>query len=69
MKVYVRDIGSPNAVPFAEVEFFTLPGLIAFIKQSGGFEIPGAGPALFHSYQLVLDEGEAYAEILVGEEN
>lgn len=66
MQVRIRHIDEVEPVDFDEVHYDELPGLIEFIKRSGGVYTSGKHEP-FHSYQLVLD-GEAYAEIVVGAE-
>lgn len=66
MTVKIRHIDEAESVDFDEIHFDELPALIEFIKQTGGVYTNSKNEP-FHSYQIVLD-GEAYTEILVGEE-
>lgn len=68
MKVKLRHIDDADAVDFCEVgNPAEIEGVIAFIQRSGGVYCNGIDQP-FHSYQLVLDSCEAYAEILIGED-
>lgn len=66
MKVFVREISGDTPYLFTECDPLKLDELIAFIKASGGFYASGAHRE-FNSYQLVIDDDKAFAEILVGE--
>ena len=68
MKVKVRHIGQSDSKFFESCQFNELDGLIAFIRANDGFYFDGE-ICKFHSYQLVLDEDEAYAEIILGDED
>lgn len=67
MKVFVRHIDNAEGVFFTECEFDQLDDVIALVRRSGGFLCDGEHEE-FHSYQLVCDEGVAYAEIIIGSE-
>lgn len=67
MKVKIRHIEAAESVPFGEAKNEDeLQEMIRFIGRSGGVCMPGEDTFPFHSYQLVLDEGEFFAELLVG---
>jgi len=67
MKVKVRHFEEYPPFPFTKIKFTQIDELIEFVKKSGGIYIDGEFYP-FHSYQLKIDGGEAFAEILVGEE-
>lgn len=69
MKVKVRDINESAAVTFTECKYSEFHALINFINDSGGIYNTETGERMpIHSWQLCLDDGETYAEIIVGEE-
>jgi hypothetical protein len=65
MNVRVRHLEEAESVFFTEIEFDQLDQLIVFVKNSGGFLFEG-NLYEFGSYQLVIDGGESYAELLLG---
>ncbi len=67
MKVKIRHVDEAKPVPLCEIDHKELDLLINFIKQSGGFYFEG-NQEPFNCYQLVMDDGEAYIEILIGED-
>lgn len=67
MQVKLRHIDESKAVPFTECRHDELNDVIALIKSSGGVYVDDTLP--FHSYQLVMDENEAWAEIIIGPED
>lgn len=67
MKVKIRHIDDGNAIDFTECRYDELDGVIDFIKKSGGVYCKG-NTEPFYSYQLCLDDNEAYAEIIIGNE-
>jgi hypothetical protein len=70
VKVKIRHFEEADSVDFCEIRSpfeSALKDLILFIKQSGGVYNEGDHED-FHSYQLVLEHGEAFVEILIGEE-
>lgn len=67
MKVKIRHYEEAKSVNFCDIDYKELDLLINFVKQSGGVYFNG-NQEPFNSYQLVMDDGEAYIEILVGEE-
>jgi hypothetical protein len=67
MKVKIRHIEAAESVPFGEAKNeCELQEMIRFIGRSGGVYMTGEDTFPFHSYQLVLDEGEFFAELLIG---
>lgn len=69
MIVKLRDISESDPVYFEAIEFYQIDDLIEFIKKTGGVYSSKASNELpFHSYQIVLDGSEAFAEIIVGKE-
>ena len=79
MKVKIRHIEAAESVPFGEAKNEDeLQDMIRFIGRSGGvyvtvdtqqWQLTGEDTFPFHSYQLVLDEGEFFAELLIGVED
>jgi hypothetical protein len=67
MQIYLRHVDDLTAAPFTECAHDELDSVIALIQRSGGVYAHG-DLCPFNSYQLVLDEGSAYAEIIVGED-
>ena len=65
MKVKIRHIEEIKPVLLEDISYKDLDLLINFIKQSGGFYYNGDQEP-FNYYRLVMDDGEAYIEILVG---
>lgn len=70
MKIKIRHIDDVKAVDFCTIAGpHELDGVIDLISGSGGvYDHSRCETVPFHSYQLVLDGGEAYAEILIGED-
>ena len=71
MNIKMRHIEDIESVDFCDIcaPFSSeLEKLIEFIKQSGGVYCKTSSVEPFHSYQLVLRNGEAFVEILVGED-
>lgn len=64
MQVKLRHIDGAKAVPFTNCRHDELNDVIALVKQSGGVWVDDTLP--FHSYQLVMDETESWAEIIIG---
>ncbi|MDD5693572.1 MAG: hypothetical protein PHU86_03825 [Patescibacteria group bacterium] len=73
MTVKVRHLNETTAEArtFASVNNETeLMDLIGFVKRSGGIYMSEEGSTdPFHSYQLVMDEKEVFAEIIIGKED
>ena len=67
MKVKIRHIEEIKPVLLEDISYKDLDLLINFIEQSGGFYCNG-NQEPFNCYQLVMDDGEAYIEIVVGED-
>lgn len=68
MKIKIRHIDDAQAVDFCTVAGpQELDSVMAFVNASGGVYDDSRGDTVpFHSYQLVLRDGEAYAEIVIG---
>lgn len=68
MRIKIRHVEqATGGVDFTEIHFSELDKVIEMINRSGGVYYEG-GTEPFHSYQLVLDETGAYAEIIIGED-
>ena len=67
MRVKIRHFEDVDAAFFTEIEYTELDDLILFIKRTGGVYCKG-NTQPFHSYQLICDGLEAYAEIIIGDE-
>ena len=65
MNVYLRYAEEANGYLFTECAFDEIEQVMAEIKRGGGVYCDG-GMCQDLSYQFVLDEGGAYAEIIVG---
>lgn len=68
MIVKIRPIEEAEAAYFDDVDFHCLDEVIALIQRAGGIELEGKGIAPFHSYQIVKNGSEVYAEIIVGDD-
>lgn len=69
MKVKVRDINELASVAFTECKYSEFHALINFINDSGGVYNTATEEHMpIYTWQLCLDDGETYAEIIVGEE-
>ena len=67
MKIYMRNENESDAVPFGECGITEVPEVIAAIKQAGGVYVDEfGGLSTDLSYQFCLNDGEGYAEIIVG---
>jgi len=65
MKVYMRRSDHAEGVPFCECQFNGIEKVLDVLKRGGGVYTLGDVVSDL-SYQYVLDDAEAYAEIIVG---
>ena len=69
MIVRVRNINDGDSVYLIDCGYPELESMVNWIRSMGGFyHVPSGEMLPFHSYQLVLDDEHAYAEIIVGKE-
>lgn len=65
MNVYLRDVNEATGFLFTECDFDQITDVIAELKRGSGVYCNGSHVTDL-SYQFVLDEESAYAEIIVG---
>lgn len=65
MQIKLRHVEQSESKAFDEGPIGYVESLIGFIERSGGVYYEGSHQP-FNSYQLVLDESGAYAEIIIG---
>lgn len=66
MRVFMRHVDNSDSVFFTECEFDQIEAVLAELKRGGGVYCKG-DHEMSLSYQFVLDEDDAYAEIIVGD--
>jgi len=65
MNVYLRDTNEATGFLFTECDFDQITDVIAELQRGGGVNCNGSYITDL-SYQFVLDDNSAFAEIIVG---
>ena len=67
MKVKIRHIDKSKAIPFTECRHDEIDSVIDVINNAGGVYCEGEIMP-FNSYQIILNDTEAFVEIIVGKD-